>query len=72
MRPLVRGSASSTFFRPPPIARMRLYPASTNFPRPNSATALVMVVRDIPDNFDNRLIPPRPWSNALSATYNRA
>src|ERR1043166_4470320 len=36
-------------------------PASESFPSPlNSATALVIVVRDIPVNFDNRVTPPRP------------
>jgi hypothetical protein len=67
---------SSTFSRSPPASRIHPSPASTSFlPLLNSPTALVMVVRDIPFNCDNRVKPPRPQSNALSATsatYNRA
>ncbi len=66
------GSASSTFFRPPPGALT--LPASDlgKSPRPcSSATPLVIVTRDIPVSSDSRLIPPRPSSNAFSATNSR-
>jgi hypothetical protein len=55
------GSESSTFFRPPPVSRICPLPAPASFFLLfNSATALVIVVRDIPVNSDKRLTPPRP------------
>src|SRR6266849_3496512 len=66
-------SPSSTRLRPAPASRILPSVNCTNFLLlHNSATALVIVVRDIPVNLERRLIPPRPWSRALSATNNRA
>ena len=55
------GSASSTFFalHPPPGLAPALATTSL-FLLLKSTTALVIVVRDIPVNSDNRVIPPRP------------
>src|SRR5213593_230292 len=66
-------SMSSTLFRPAPGCRIIPSSGFNNFlPDFSSSTAFVIVVRDIPVNSHRRLIPPRPKSNALSATYSRA
>src|ERR1700730_6884142 len=66
-------SVSSTLFCPPPGCGTRNPAApSERRRRPGtSAMAFVMVVRDKPVISDSRLMPPRPKSRALSATYQR-
>jgi hypothetical protein len=55
------GSASSTYFRPPPASRIRPRAAHRQFFLPsNSTTVQVIVLRDIPLNSDQRLFPTRP------------